>query len=128
MKCNKKRVLLSSIYFIVITAILLPSCTKESIQDKLLGYWVSVEGKPDVWIFREANTYKVAVSKRSGISRTLKPEVFLLKEENGNLFIDTGFRIGIAYNEATDILTISAHGDYYRAGKKQQSISKIQRK
>lgn len=106
----------------------MPSCTKEPIPDKLPGYWVSVEGKPDVWIYREANTYKVAVSKRSGISRTLKPEVFLLKEENGNLFIDTGFRIGIAYNEETDILTISAHGDYYRAGKKQQSISKIQKK
>lgn len=33
----------------------------------------------------------------------------------GNLFINTGYRIDIAYNEATDVLTFSPHGDYVRA-------------
>jgi len=28
-----------------------------------------------------------------------------LQEENGNLFMNTGFRIDVSYNEATDILT-----------------------
>ena len=59
--------------------------------------------------------YKVTVFKRSGLSRRLKPETYLLREEEGNLFINTGYRIDIAYNEATDVLTFSPHGDYVRA-------------
>ena len=52
--------------------------------------------------------------KRSGIRRRLKPETYLLQEENGNLFMNTGFRIDVAYNEATDVLTFSPNGDYVR--------------
>ena len=32
----------------------------------------------------------------------------------GNLFMNTGFRIDVAYNEATDVLTFSPNGDYVR--------------
>ncbi len=39
----------------------------------------------------------------------------LLKEEAGNLYISTGFRIDLAYNEGTGILTVSSHGDYARS-------------
>ena len=46
--------------------------------------------------------------------RKLKPETYLLQEENGNLFMNTGFRIDVAYNEATDVLTFSPNGDYVR--------------
>ena len=28
-------------------------------------------------------------------------------DENGNLFMNTGFRIDVSYNEATDVLTFS---------------------
>ena len=35
-------------------------------------------------------------------------------EENGNVFFNTGFRIDVAYNEATDVLTFSPNGDYVR--------------
>ena len=37
-----------------------------------------------------------------------------MQEENGNLFMNTGFRIDVAYNEATDVLTFSPNGDYVR--------------
>ena len=121
MNLCKNRLLLLSIYFVGVAVVLLQACssTKETNRDKLCGNWVSVSGKPDVVIFREGNVYKVTVFRRAGITRTLRPETFLLKEENGNLFINTGFRIDIAYNEATDILTFSPHGDYTRVGVKQ---------
>jgi hypothetical protein len=121
MNFNKTRLFLSAIYFLCIVIMLLQSCTpaKETAPDKLLGSWVSVNGGPDVKIFREGDACKVTVFKRSGITRRLKPETFLLKEEAGNLFISTGFRIDITYNGATDILTISSHGDYTRTGTKQ---------
>ena len=35
-------------------------------------------------------------------------------DENGNLFINTGYRIDVSYNEETDILTFSPNGDYVR--------------
>ena len=41
-------------------------------------------------------------------------ETYLLQEENGNLFMNTGFRIDVSYNEATDVLTFSPNGDYVR--------------
>ena len=63
----------------------------------------------------------MTVFKRSGIRRKLKPETYLLQmEDNGNLFMNTGFRIDVTYNEETDILetdilTFSPNGDYIRA-------------
>lgn len=81
--------------------------------------WVSVGRKPDVLIYREGDAYKVTVFKRGGLSRRMKPETYLLREENGNLFINTGYRIDIAYNEAADVLTFSPHGDYTRVSEQQ---------
>ena len=56
----------------------------------------------------------MTVFRRSGLRRKLKPETYLLQEENGNLFMNTGFRIDVSYNEATDVLTFSPNGDYVR--------------
>ncbi len=72
------------------------------------------KSKPDVLIYKEGDAYKVTVFARSGKARKLRPETYLLVEENGNLFINTGYRIDIAYNEAADVLTFSPNGDYVR--------------
>lgn len=121
MKFIKNQRLLQCVCFLGIVIMLLQSCTeaKETVPDKLLGSWVSVNGGPDVKIFSEGDACKITVFKHSGITRNLKPETFLLKEEAGKLFISTGFRIDISYNEATDVLSISSHGDYVRSGAKQ---------
>jgi len=98
-----------------LAVMVLQSCdVAENRRDLLCGNWESVEGKPDVLIYKEGEAYKVTVFKRSGIRRRLKPETYLLQEENGNLFMNTGFRIDVAYNEATDVLTFSPNGDYVR--------------
>ncbi len=86
----------------------------DNLRDMLCGNWESVEGKPDVLIYKEGEAYKVTVFRRSGLRRKLKPETYLLQEENGNLFMNTGFRIDVSYNEATDVLTFSPGGDYVR--------------
>jgi hypothetical protein len=121
MNFNKTQLFLSGICILGILFMLIQSCTqvKETAPDKLLGYWISVNDGPDVKIFREGDAYKVTVFKHVGITRKLKPETFLLKEEAGNLFISTGFRIDIAYNGATDVLSISSHGNYTRSSSKQ---------
>lgn len=114
---SKSRLLELARYTLALSSLFLSACgeVKESDLSMLCGNWVSVANKPDVLVFKEGEHYKVTVFKRSGISRKVKPETFLLVEENGNLFINAGFRIDVAHNEATDVLTFSPNGDYVRA-------------
>ena len=115
MSISRMKMLQVSKCLIGLAVMVLQSCdVAENRRDLLCGKWESVEGKPDVLIYKEGEAYKVTVFKRGGLSRKLKPETYLLKEENGNLFMNTGFRIDVSYNEATDILTFSPNGDYIR--------------
>lgn len=101
-------------------SLMLQGCSemKSTDCDKLCGSWTSVEGKPDVLVFKEGGAYKVTVFSRSGRTRRLKPQTYLLVQENGNLFINTGYRIDVSYNEATDVLTFSPNSDYVRTENK----------
>ena len=115
MSLSNLKMLQVSKCLIGLAAMMLQSCdVAEDTRTALCGNWESVEGKPDVLIYKEGEAYKVTVFKRSGIRRRLKPETYLLQQENGNLFINTGFRIDVSYNEATDVLTFSPNGDYVR--------------
>ena len=115
MSISRMKMLQVSKCLIGLAVMVLQSCdVAENRRDLLCGNWESVEGKPDVLIYEEGEAYKVTVFKRSGIRRKLKPETYLLQEENGNLFMNTGFRIDVAYNEASDVLTFSPNGDYVR--------------
>ncbi len=119
MSLSNLKMLQVSKCLIGLAAMMLQSCdVAEDTRAALCGNWESVEGKPDVLIYKEGEAYKVTVFKRSGIRRRLKPETHLLQQENGNLFINTGFRIDVSYNEATDVLTFSPNGDYVRVNPK----------
>jgi hypothetical protein len=116
MKFNRKQLLLMGSYLIGFAAVILQACTdvKSTERDLLCGSWKSMEGKPDVLIFREGDAYKVTVFSRTRMRRRMKPHTYLLQEDNGNLFIHTGFRVDVSYNEETDVLTFSPNGDYVR--------------
>ena len=89
-----------AVCLISMAALILQSCSESGTdRDKLCGSWTSVEGKPDVLVYKEGEAYKVTVFARSGKTRVLKPKTYLLVEENGNLFINTGYRIDVSYNE-----------------------------
>ena len=121
MNLPKVKMLQVSKCLIGLAVMMLQSCdVADNRRDMLCGNWESVEGKPDVLIYKEGEAYKVTVFKRSGLRRKLKPETYLLQEENGNLFMNTGFRIDVSYNEAADILTFSPNGDYVRSAKKME--------
>ena len=110
MSLSKVKILQVSKCLIGLAVVMLQSCdVADNRRDMLCGNWESVEGKPDVLIYKEGEAYKVTVFRRSGLRRKL-----LLQEENGNLFMNTGFRIDVSYNEATDVLTFSPNGDYVR--------------
>ncbi len=104
-----------AVCLIGMAALVLQSCAGGGTdRDRLCGSWTSVDGKPDVLVYKEGEAYKVTVFARSGKTRRLRPQTYLLVEENGNLFINTGYRIDVSYNEETDILTFSPNGDYVR--------------
>ena len=85
------------------------------IREKICGNWQSVEGKPDILVYKEGALFKVTLFRRTGVRRRLKPQTYLLQREaDGNLYMNTGFRIDVAYNEETDVLTFSPNGDYIR--------------
>ena len=115
MSISRMKMLQVSKCLIGLAVMVLQSCdVAENRRDLLCGNWESVQGKPDVLIYKDGEANKLTVFKRSGIRRKLKPETYLLQEENGNLFMNTGFRIDVAYNEASDVLTFSPNGDYVR--------------
>ena len=88
----------------------------EDVREKICGNWQSAEAEPDILVYKEGEHYKVTLFRRSSVRRRLKPETYLLQRgENGNLYMNTGFRIDVAYNEETDVLTFSPTGDYIRA-------------
>ena len=90
MNLPKVKMLQVSKCLIGLAVMMLQSCdVADNRRDMLCGNWESVEGK-------------------------LKPETYLLQEKTGNLFMNTGFRIDVSYNEATDVLTFSPGGDYVR--------------
>ena len=113
---SKSRLLELAGYALALTSLLLTACGEVTEPDlnKLCGNWVSVAKKPDVLIFKEGEQYKITIFKRSGVTRKVKPETYLIVQENGNMFFNTGFRIDVAYNEATDVLSFSPNGDYTR--------------
>ena len=112
---RNKSLMRLAVCLIGMAAMVLQGCSESGTdRDKLCGSWSSVEGKPDVLVYKEGEAYKVTVFRRSGLRRKLKPETYLLQEENDNLFMNTGFRIDVSYNEATDVLTFSPCGDFVR--------------
>lgn len=112
---RNKSLMRLAVCLIGMAAMVLQGCSESGTdRDKLCGSWSSVEGKPDVLVYKEGEAYKVTVFARSGKMRRLRPQTYLLVEENGNLFINTGHRIDISYNEAADVLTFSPNGDYVR--------------
>lgn len=116
MKLTRSQMLLMGSCMLGLASVMLQACSeKEDTRTAMCGNWESVAGKPDMLIFKEGEAYKVTLFKRSGLRRKLAPETYLLqKEDNGNLFMSTGFRIDVSYNEATDVLTFSPNGDYIR--------------
>ncbi|MGL5913287.1 MAG: DUF3876 domain-containing protein [Bacteroidales bacterium] len=127
MRIDHKQTFLIAGCLLTLAILLLEGCSEPKRSrdlGKLCGNWVSISGKPDVLIYQEGEQYKLTLFKRLGVTRKVKPETYLIVQEGDNLFINTGFRIDIAYKEAMDMLTFSSHGDYIRANTNNKSKEK----
>lgn len=71
-----------AVCLIGMAALVLQSCADGGTdRDRLCGSWTSVDGKPDVLVYKEGEAYKVTVFARSGKTRRLRPQTYLLVEE-----------------------------------------------
>ena len=88
-KTSSRQMLLLCGIVLGMASMAMQSCSEAARDDRpaLCGNWESVEGKPDVLIYKEGKAYKVTVFKRKGLGRELKPQTYLLQMENGNLFM-----------------------------------------
>ena len=85
MNLPKVKMLQVSKCLIGLAVMMLQSCdVADNRRDMLCGNWESVEGKPDVLIYKEGEAYKVTVFRRSGLRRKLKPETYLLQAQADN--------------------------------------------
>ena len=126
MSVSRMKMLQVSKCLIGLAVMALQSCeTADNCRDQLCGNWESVEGKPDVLIYKEGEAYKVTVFKRSGLRRKLKPETYLLQEENGNLFMNTGFRIDVSSTRQRTSLPSRRAGTIYVPQRKRRTIWNI---
>ena len=74
MSLSKVKMLKISQCLIGLAVVVLQSCdVTDNRRDMLCGNWESVEGKPDVLIYKEGEAYKVTVFRRSGLRRNRKP-------------------------------------------------------
>ena len=99
MNLPKVKMLQVSKCLIGLAVMMLQSCdVADNRRDMLCGNWESVDGKPDVLIYKEGEAYKVTVFRRSGLRRKLKPETYLLQEENGNLLDRKSTRLNSSHS------------------------------
>ena len=92
MSLSKVKILQVSKCLIGLAVVMLQSCdVADNRRDMLCGNWESVEGKPDVLIYKEGEAYKVTVFRRSGLRRKLR----------GNGRADLLSKRGLCAGEAT---------------------------
>ena len=78
---RNKSLMRLAVCLIGMAAMVLQGCSESGTdRDKLCGSWSSVEGKPDVLVYKEGEAYKVTVFARSGKMRRLRPQTYLLVE------------------------------------------------
>ena len=112
---EKQTVVQTGACLIGAASLLLQSCSESRFKDcdRLCGSWSSVEASPMSLYIRKGTLQGDGLRPQR---KDTEAETGNLSAggRNGNLFINTGYRIDIAYNEAADVLTFSPNGDYVR--------------
>lgn len=98
-----------------ILCLLITACAGQRTEmGKVCGEWKSTNGKPDIRIAKDGKCYRLTLFARKGLTDKMEPEIYLIQEKDGAMFIDTGFHIDMVYDEEKDMLTFSTGGDYTR--------------
>ncbi len=94
--------------------LLLASCkdSPEKQLEQMRGEWVHVKGHPAFTLSEKGGTY--SVTRKANIRGKVLETAYQVSEQDGNLFIETGFGILLTYDKERDRITLSPGGEYKR--------------
>lgn len=112
---SQKQMKTLAITFAGLLCLFIVACTgQQTDMNKLCGEWKSICEKPDIRIAKDGKYYRLTLFARNGMMGNMEPEIYLIQEKDGTMFIETGFHIDISYDAGKDIITFSTYGDYIR--------------
>lgn len=112
---NEKQIKTLSVLLVGVLCLLAAACAgQQTDMSKLCGEWESSSEKPDIRIVQDGKCYRLVLFARNGMTGKMEPEIYLIQEKDGAIFIDTGLRIDISYDAGKDIITFSTYGEYIR--------------
>ena len=92
----------------------LAGCTgsEEKQLEKMRGEWVHVKGHPAFTLSETGGKY--TVTRKANIRGKILETAYQVSEQDGKLFIETGFAILLTYDKERDRITLSPGGEYKR--------------
>lgn len=94
--------------------LLLASCkdSPEKQLEQMRGEWVHVKGHPAFTLSKTGGKY--TVTRKANIRGKVLETAYQVSEQDGKLFIETGFAILLTYDKRRDRITLSPGGEYKR--------------
>lgn len=104
----------SKILLLFSCVLLLASCkdSPEKQLEQMRGEWVHVKGHPAFTLSETGGEY--TVTRKANIRGKVLETAYQVSEQDGNLFIETGFGILLTYDKERDRITLSPGGEYKR--------------
>ena len=94
--------------------LLLASCkdSPEKQLEQMRGEWVHVKGHPAFTLSETGGKY--TVTRKANIRGKILETAYQVSEQDGKLFIETGFAILLTYDKERDRIILSPGGEYKR--------------
>lgn len=104
----------SKILLLFSCVLLLASCkdSPEKQLEQMRGEWVHVKGHPAFTLSETGGKY--TVTRKANIRGKVLETAYQVSEQDGKLFIETGFAILLTYDKERDRITLSPGGEYKR--------------
>ena len=104
----------SKILLLFSCVLLLASCkdSPEKQLEQMRGEWVHVKGHPAFTLSETGGEY--TVTRKANIRGKILETAYQVSEQDGKLFIETGFAILLTYDKGRDRITLSPGGEYKR--------------
>ena len=104
----------SKILLLFSCVLLLASCkdSPEKQLEQMRGEWVHVKGHPAFTLSETGGEY--TVTRKANIRGKILETAYQVSEQDGKLFIETGFAILLTYDKERDRIILSPGGEYKR--------------
>lgn len=111
-----KRVVKGSLLAFLLFSLFSCSYAPATYGDDLMGEWRSLDGGHTFYIIKPNGNYWVS-SRKIGLCGHFSVDTYPIREEDGFLYMDTGFYVWIDYDPAADRIRLRPGNEYRRISK-----------